>query len=73
MKRQVRFSPADRALVPGLLPSVAEEVEGSKAEEQQKGSRTTAVGSEGSLNLSQELVLRDCCFKWKQGGLLPGS
>ena len=65
----MRFSPADRALVPGLLPSVAEEGEGSKPEQQQTDGRTAALGSQTSLNMSQELVLRDCCFKWKQGGL----
>ena len=45
VKRQVRLSPADKALVPGLLPSVAEEVEGSKSEDWQKGCRITALGS----------------------------
>lgn len=26
-----------------------------------------ALASGSSLNLNQELIVRDCCFKWKQG------
>ncbi|KAL0051206.1 hypothetical protein WJX82_003759 [Trebouxia sp. C0006] len=66
-KRQVRFA-SDRAVAPGLLQPVLEEGQVSKAEEQQKvAARSNALTSGGSLNLSQELVLRDCCFKWKRG------
>jgi len=63
----VRFA-SDRAVAPGLLQPVLEEGQVSKAEEQQKvAARSNALTSGGSLNLSQELVLRDCCFKWKRG------
>ncbi|DBB00044.1 TPA: hypothetical protein ACH3X1_013902 [Trebouxia sp. C0004] len=66
-KRQVHFA-SDRALAPGLLQPLLEEGQVSKAEERQKvANRSTALTSGESLNLSQELVLRDCCFKWKRG------
>ncbi|DBA71137.1 TPA: PSII 6.1 kDa protein [Trebouxia sp. C0005] len=66
-KRQVRFASA-RALAPGLLQPVLEEGQVNKAEERQKiVKRSNALTSRGSLSLSQELVLRDCCFRWKRG------
>lgn len=46
-----------------------EEVHGGRAEADlsQGTAVSSALASDSSLNLSQELVVRDCCFKWKQG------
>ena len=33
-------------------------------------SMLAALASGSSLNLSHELTVRDCCFKWKQGNAL---
>jgi hypothetical protein len=66
----VRFA-EDRALAPGALQPVLEQGQVINAEERQKvANRSNALTSGGSLNLSQELVLRDCCFKWKRGKCL---
>lgn len=75
VKRQVRFSP-DKSSPPAPLQPGAEEARTSSSsrkreEDQQKGfGMLAALSSGGSLNLSQELMLRDCCFKWKRGGFL---
>lgn len=50
--------------------SASEEVHRGRAEaDRSKGTAMlSALASGGSLNLNQELAVRDCCFKWKQGG-----
>lgn len=57
----------------GGLQQAVEEVHGGRSEaDVSKGpTMLSTLASENSLNLSQELVVRDCCFKWKQGGTIP--
>ena len=50
-------------------PPCVEEVQTGRAQVDFSKSTAmlSALASGGSLNLNQELVVRDCCFKWKQG------
>ena len=67
MRRHVQLS-TGKAHGDAQLQSVAE-VSDSKAEAMRsKGTcMLAALASGTSLNLNQELIVRDCCFKWKQG------
>lgn len=67
VKRRVLLSKA--ATGGAEAPGCALEEQRERAEvDRSKGTAMlSALASGGSLNLSQELVLRDCCFKWKQG------
>ena len=66
VRRQVRFS-SDTTTA--QLQAVAEEARASAAESDKQMDMGGLVAL-GSANLSQELLLRDCCFKWKKGGAL---
>lgn len=68
MKRRVRLS-CSKVQGGEEQPACAEEVHRGRAEaDRSKGTAMlSALASGGSLNLSQELAVRDCCFKWKQG------
>ena len=66
MRRQVRFSSETTI---AQLQAVAEEASTSTAESDKQMDMGGLVAL-GSANLSQELLLRDCCFKWKKGGAL---
>ena len=65
MSRQVRFKlqPVTAAAV-DLQVSTAAAAAGDVV-----AARQLQHSTYGHVSLSQELVLRDCCFKWKQGEL----
>lgn len=79
VKRQVRLSSKAQGGdeqgggQQGGVQQAGEEVQGGRAEaDVSKGTAMlSALASGSSLNLSQELVVRDCCFKWKQGRAIP--
>lgn len=69
VKRRVLLSSSKAATGGAEAPGGAEEMQRERAEvdRSKDTAMLSALASGGSLNLSQELVLRDCCFKWKQG------